>query len=348
MGNLHSVIEVSRKILFGFVAVILGVVLLFIVIRLGGVITNILHPTPPAPPTVSFGKLPPPVFPKNVTGQKLSYQLNTVSGALPTFTDRATVYKLEQPQPDLLALQDATTLVAKSNFSNSPVALSESLYQWTNADTLPKTLTYDIVSHNFSLTSNYLSDTNVMGATNLSDEQAAINTANTFLENFSSVFSDIDNSKTKTTLFSINNNALVPASSLSTAQVIRVDYFQKNIENTPVYYGNPQYGNISIFVASSDVAQQVVEAHVFHMNVSEINATYPIKSAQTAFDDLKKGNAYIASYDGTSPTVTIRSVSLGYFIPDSITQYALPIIVFQGDDNFTAYVNAVTDVFVSK
>src|SRR3990167_6304236 len=86
-------------------AIIVGsIILLLVLVRVGKILKEIIAPTPLPPPTVSFGKLPPIEFPKNSSEQQLNYSIDTVTGALPNFLDRANVFKIEKPSPDLLAL----------------------------------------------------------------------------------------------------------------------------------------------------------------------------------------------------------------------------------------------------
>ena len=44
--------------------------------------------------------------------------------------------------------------------------------------------------------------------------------------------------------------------------------------------------------------------------------------------------------------IIIRKIYLAYFEPATLTNYLQPVFVFEGDDNFVAYVSAVTDKYV--
>jgi hypothetical protein len=62
--------------------------------------------------------------------------------------------------------------------------------------------------------------------------------------------------------------------------------------------------------------------------------------------DLKSGNYWTAK-DITDSNVTIRKMYLAYYEPTTLTNYLQPIFVFEGDNNFVAYVSAVTSKYVS-
>lgn len=343
MLTLHKATEEIKAILKWGLIVIISFILLILVFRVGRNIKEYFFPTPPPPPTVSFGKLPRILFPANAIDEekarRFTYTLNTISGKLPTFKNQAFVYKTVSLSPNLLALQKAKDRVAKIGFSLEPTLLSETTYQWESSPS--RKIVLDILSSNFNLSSNYFSDPNVLSAQNLPDENGAIEKATSFLNSISSFPSDIDASKTKTTLLTIEGSNLTPAPSLSKAKLIRVDFFQKDINNLPIFYPTPLSSSMNVFVASGIYEPQIVEANFFHQDISEISATYPIKTADQAFSELKKGKAYIAAYFGETQEISTKNVFLGYYISGGYQDYLLPIIIFEGNNGFYAYVTAI-------
>ena len=75
-------------------------------------------------------------------------------------------------------------------------------------------------------------------------------------------------------------------------------------------------------------------------------ATYPIKTAETAYNDLKTGKG-IVILQPPKAQVSISSVYLGYFISDKYTPYLQPIYIFEGQ-NFVAYVPAISSEFFNQ
>lgn len=307
--------------------------------------------TPPPPPTVSFDKLPAISFPQGQTAKDLSYSIDTVTGALPTFSDRANVYKTTPFTPDLLALDNASTKVNSNGFEGQGTQISENLYQWVSKKTdsdLQRKIVYDIFSGDFNLSSNFLEDSNVLSGNNLPNETAAINSAQSFLSNMSSVPDDINLEKSQTALYSIKNGDLVPALSLSSTQVIRISFSQKDIGDFPVVYPEPSSSTMNVFVGGGSNSPQIAKIDFFHQNIASQSATYPIISASDAFAKLKDGDAYIASFDGSGEKISINKVTLGYFLSDNPQSYVMPVVIFKGNRDFTAYVSAVKDVWVQK
>ncbi len=338
------------KALVKWGSIIVGsIFLLIIFFRVGSALKQRIAPTPPPPPAVSFGKLPNIEFPENENQKQFSFELDTISGTLPSFSDRVKVYKMASNNPDLLALQKAQQKVASVGFTSQPTRLSENVYQWTDATSIVRKITLDIFSSDFTLSSTLASNEAITSGLNLPNQNNAVQVAQSFLLSMSSFPSDIDFAKTQTSLFSIKNYTLVPATSISSAQIIRVDFFQKNIDKMSIYYPRATLPNISVFVGGGEREPQVVKIDFINQSITNDSSTYPIKTANEAFSQLREGNAYIASYsnDGNQ-NISIKDVSLGYYIGEKKQDYLIPIFIFKGDHDFFAYVLAVKDEWINK
>lgn len=345
MASLHEVTNLTKKAL-GFIGLgIIGIIVLVIIIQIGQNIKNSLFPTPPTPPNVKFGKLSAFSFPQgNIDGSNFTYTINTLSGSLPILPDRATVYKMIQPQPSFQSFQNASTLLNKIGFINKPTSFSDTTYQWTKDTPFFTKIIYNILTNNFMYTSNYATSPAILAAQQITDQQSAVTASTLFFSSFLPLPSDIDPTKAQTSIFAINNGTLIPAQSLSGTQIIRTDFFQNDINSLHIYYPNYPKSLMYTLVGSGDQQLQVVEAKYIYQGVdTSQSATYPIKTAAQAFDELKNNKAYIANYDGKGNTITIRDVTLGYYIGEQQQNYLIPIIVFLGDNNFYAYVSAIDD-----
>lgn len=347
MASLHDIDE-GIRIVGKWFAIGGGIILLLIVLYiLGRNVKEYFYPTPPPRPTVAFEKLPPLPFPTPASTPVFSYSLNTATGDLPVFSDREKVFTLAQNPTDLLALQKSKAQVANIGFISTPTAITATKYAWDDEILPSRHLELDIVTKNFTLTSAYKANPEVLVINNLPNEAEAKAIAQKYLQALKLFSNDIDTNKTVATLLQINPDGTTQkASSLSSAQVVRVDFFQKDVHSLPIYYPDPPETTMTVYVGGGQREAQVVQASFFHYQSTDTFATYPIKSAQDAYQELTKGKAYIASYFGSASTIEITNVSLGYYLGKEPQIYLMPIVVFEGTDGFLAYVSAVTDPWI--
>lgn len=347
MPTLNQITNETKALIKWGIITIVVIILLFLGIKIGGVVKEIFFPTPAPKPTVSFGKLPEIALPKNEQVYNLTYTINTLTGKLPNLPDRTTIYKMQQQKADLLAFQRAKDKADSIGFLSNPTTISEGVYQWADTDTLERKFTLNTLALEFTLDSNFYADAKILSGTNLPSENNAIILAKNFLTSLSMLTDGIDETKTKTELFSIKNYTLIPSTSLADTQAIQVNFFQKDIDEKPIFYKSPYTPNISLYVTGGD-REQIVKANYFYQAVTEESATYPIKTAIQAFDELQKDQAFFASVPTNIQTVLIKNVTLGYFAPSENQEYLMPVIVFEGDNGFFAYVSAITDEWIDK
>jgi hypothetical protein len=295
--------------------------------------------------------------------------------------DRLTIYKITHNPPDLLALDKTKAKIKKIDFvgldgTDVPeIKLQEPFYEWDDSTGIRRKIIIDTFSYDFDLTSDYLTSLIVLTGQKISDQTAAITTVQEFLNDMQQFPADVDLEKTQkvdpnihyTTdpqLFTITNGTLETVDSLSDAKVIRVDLYQKDIEydletgrswsptkkvKLPILYPNPPKSTMNFTIASGQNDLEVVEAHFKHQTIDrqpEEIATYPIKTAEEAFTELKEGKAYIAAspYSGSENQVQINNIYLAYYLGETDQEYLYPIFVFEDRKGFFAFVPAVKEL----
>lgn len=352
MLTLHKDVQVTRSLVKWGLILLAGFFILNILIRTGKLIKEFFYPTMPPAPTVSFGKLPKIIFPESITNEKLVYTIETITGSLNTFPDRANVYQVAYEPANLLNADRAREKVRRIGFIDEnrqllpETIISPSIYAWQETTNLKRKITFDLKSFNFDLVSDFASDPYVQSAYRLPTESEAIVAVQKFLETMEISPPDIAIEKTTTSLYTLQHGSLIPATSFSKAHVVRVNFFQNGKNDLPIYYPYPPFSLMDFYLTGGSIATQVAKATYIHRTILDSDATYPIKTASTALEELKAGKGYIASYHGATAKVTIRSASLGLYISDEKQGYVMPIIVFEGDGNFVAYTSAVTDDWI--
>lgn len=303
---------------------------------------------PPPPPQAAFGKLPPIPFPEKIK-ENISYSLDTLTGFLPNFSDRAKVYKIISDPPTLLGLDRTRQKVSGIGFKSDGIQIAEDVYQWVDqTPSLQKKITMNIFSSDFSLSSPYLITQSLEKFSVPEEKSRAVEVARSFLSNMSLFPQDIDENKTKTALYSIVDNALIPTAKISNAKIVRVDFFQKDLNGFPIYYDKGVSSTIDFLVGKEGGELKVVSARFFHKNISQTSSTYAIKTASQAFLELQKGKAHIAYKPDNTVEFTIKKVFLGYYIGEDQQEFLMPVVVFEGSNDFVAYVSAVRDEWISN
>lgn len=343
-----SKVKLELTTILKWAGVIFGILLaLFLLVKIVFFVKNIIAPTPPAPPNAAFGKIPAPYFPSGIK-RDFSYKLDTVSGQLPSFADRQKVYKMVITVPQLLNFKNASSKITSLGFGPTPEKLSDSVYRWKENGTFTKALVMDVDRLQFSLSSNFLEDPNIVTANNLPSQADAISQAKDFLSSLGAYPQDIDESKTQALLFKIDQGVISPAQNSATADLVSVYFYQKNVNGFPIVYPGGKISSMNVTIAGGPDNGQVVDARFFYQKVTGENAEYGIKTAKLAYDELKQGKAYIGSVDAGATDITIKKVYVAYYSPGRTQNFLLPIIVFEGSNNFVAYVSAVKDEWLSK
>ena len=365
------------------------IIVIVILVRVGFMVKDALFPPVMAPPTESFGDLPPYQFPNAQSNVNLTYSLETISGDLPTtladgktsIPDRLSIFPIIHSTPNFLNLDKVKNKVASLDFTTPDgkvlpeIQLANPYYEWDESGGFNRKIIFDINSFDFKMTSGYLSSLTVLSAQHISDEKSAINTAQDFLLSAGLMPNDLDIKKTEDKnypaqyvtypqLFSIQNNGqentLVSTTSLSKAQAIRVDLYQKDLEydldiggteynipklhvNFPIFYPHPPYSTMSFWVASGQNSAEVTQAFFTHKDIdlSDATATYAIKTPAQAFKELKDGRAYIAAHNGSDNNILIKEIYLAYYIGEDSQEYVMPVYVFEGNNGFFGYVPAL-------
>lgn len=347
MATLHGTTELAKKTIKWISISLASLLVLFLLLQMLLFVKNMLFPKAPPPPTVTFGALPPIVFPESVKTPKLTYSVETVSGNLPVIPSTAKVHKISLDSPNLLALEKARAKVGNVGFSDPERKLSDTEYTWdSTTNLLQKNIIMSTLTFNFRLTSDYTTYPPLQVLGGISSEESAKDEANRFFESIEAFPVDIDDTQTRTELLTLKQDTFFPATSLSNANVVRVDFYQKNWDSLPIYYPNPPDSTINALVAPDS---EILEANFFHQTIAEKAATYPLKTVSEAFEELKKGSAYIGRYKTDTEEIKITDAFLAYYLGDAQQEYMMPIIIFKSTgDSFYAYVSAVRSEWIQK
>lgn len=308
-----------------------------------------MFPSPPPPPTVKYGRLTKIPFPKLEISPKLNYILETPDGSFPKVPSQLNVYLMPKASANLLALDIAKDKAKNMGFSPNAQAESDTVYKF-DRENYPSNLRINIITGNFSISYDLASDQSPLNTKPPISEVAA-NEYRSILSGANTLPTDLTGPVTHE-FFKLNNGQLIPSISLSESDLTKVNLFRKSYNELPAVTEKPNQSNIwAIISGSRNREQQIIasEYHYYPIDESEYS-TYPIKSPETAFSELQSGSAYFASL-GTvkeGDNLKIRKVYLAYYDPSVESDFYQPVYVFEGDNNYSAYVPAITSDYYGK
>lgn len=290
-------------------------------------------PPPEEKPNLLFGKLPAPDFPPIlVSSSNFTYSIDTVTGNLPKlgqdpgFDKIIKVFFIPKPYATLLAPDRSKSLAENLNLFSEPQILSETEYRYESEG---KTLNINLDSGNFTYINN-----NVQKETqSLDSDEKLIADFKRILQRVG-VFKEKLGAKSKVSILQNQNNAT------SSAQI---SLWQDPLDKREIY--TPKFNQALITAEVQGLAQDLQNylsiSYTFWTIDETTFATYPAKSPQQAFEDLKNGLGVVIIEPAKSQ-VSITSLSLGYYLSDQYTPYLLPIYVFEGP-HFVSYISAVSE-----
>ncbi len=348
MASLTQTAIITRKIIRYGLYVIVALIVGRILFGTGVKIYRHFFPEPPPPPTVFFGRLPQLPFPEKQVPENIRFTLETPEGALPTFSDQAKVYFMPKPTQTQLNLDIAKERASKLGFSSEAQKVSEVIYRFAHRKS-PSTLEMNIVTGFFSISYNLETD-----PAPLEKRPPAPEIASSLVRSYLSSANSLPEDLTGPTIpefLKVEEGKFTSVVSLSEANLVKINFFRKSFDNLPSKTPDPDKANVWFMVSGAREREKQIVASEFHyFSVDEDqSATYPIKLARETWEELAAGAGYVANLgDNSEGDIVIRRVYLAYYDPGLETEFYQPIVVFEGDREFVAYVPAITSEYYGE
>ena len=349
MASLTHTSIIARKIIRFIIYGIVFIIVARFTILTGIRIYRIFFPEPPPAPTVAFGKLTNLPFPENLAKtENLVFTLETADGKLPEFTDQTRVYFMPKASPNIQGLEFAKQKAVSLGFSPGGRELVETVFLFQNRSS-PSTLTMNIVTGIFSIS--YDLRANLQA---LNEIPPAADTATSLVRSFlarAQLLVDDLSGPVEHEFIKIEEGRFVTALSQSDGKITKINLFRKSFDDLPSVTLNPDEANVWFMISGSrNRADQFIAAEYHYYPIDEEqSSTYPIKTSEKAWKELTGGKGYVVSHaDESRIDVTIRNVYLAYLDAGQYTEFFQPVVVFEGDNDFVAYVPAVTSEFYGE
>lgn len=344
MATLTEAAYYSRKTI-NYAAI--GVVV-FLVLRMifGAFVSYIRTAFPPAfRPDNRLGKLPRIVFPESASpSADIVFTLQTVDGNVPEATTAARVYFMPKNRSDLFTLSRAQTLAGRMNFTTTPTQLTDTLYLWRDLKSPLRSIEIDILSSQFSLNYLFPHDLTLFSERNIPSPQEALAEGQKFFQVASVPFSDVDVVNGKVQYLKLVSNKLENASSQSTADAVKIDYFRRAITGFPLVTDNFNDGISTLILSGSKRSdRRVLYAKYKNWQIDyATSGVYALKKSTTAWTEFLEGKGYIASLpNNIGNEIKITNIFVAYYDGTPAQYYLQPVFVIVGEGGFVAYVPAV-------
>ena len=337
--------KIIRFIIYGLVFIIVARFTILTGIR----IFRFFFPEPPPAPEVCFGKLTQLPFPENLAKtENLVFTLETADGQLPEFSDQSRVYFMTKAAPNIQGLEFAKQKSVSLGFSPEGRELVETVFLFQNRSS-PSTLTMNIVNGIFSISYDLRANPQA-----LNEIPPAADTGTSQVRSFlarAGLLVDDLSGPVEHGFIKIEEGRFVTALSQSDGKITKINLFRKSYEDLPSVTMDPDEANVWFMISGSqDRADQFIAAEYHYYPIDEEQScTYPIKSSGETWEELTGGNGYVVSHrDEDRIDITIRNVYLAYLDAGQYTEFFQPVVVFEGDNDFAAYVPAVTSEFYGE
>lgn len=348
MASLTQASIIARKTIRYSIYSIILLIVGRVVINAGFKIFRVIFPEPPPPPEVCFGKLTTLPFPEGAPGfENLTFTLETATGDLPAFPEQLSVHFMPKAPASLQNLELAKQKALSLGFQPGGRELVETVFLFQHS-TAPSSLTMNIVSGIFSISYDLRANPRAIDNLPPAPEAASVK-VRSYLSQAGLFKEDLSGPATYN-FIKIVEGRFEERVSLSESDLTKVNLFRKNFNDISPVTPNPKQSNVWFMLSGSrDKENQIIAAEYQYYPIDEERGcTYPLITAKQAWESLTSGSGFIASTDNNQTQITIRRVYLAYYDAGQYTEFYQPVVVFEGDNNFVAYIPAVTGDFYGE
>lgn len=332
------------------ILVIICLLILYYSVKLVVLYVETNRIVPPYTNTV-FGAIKKPFLSEASPSAGLTFKLDTIEGIPTTATATAKVFFLPPPHARF-GYKEKIFLIAKTLGFNTETN-SYKLVTNQAIFTEPKQkLTVDIRNFNFNYRFFFEDDADLINQAVTPESQESQTKAVEFLQSIGAYPQEFAQGKTNIIFLRYNSGSKTVAILKDNlkANVVEVDFYRPDIENLPVIspkYFNSQHYVLMIFNKDGDA--KILRSDLkFYEKSEEQAGVYPLRTGDEAFEELTGGKGMVVSNPQEKKHIVIRKMFVGYLDPDVYQEYLQPIYVFLGDDNFVAYVPAVSGEFLAE
>ncbi|MFH0979363.1 MAG: hypothetical protein V1803_00200 [Candidatus Roizmanbacteria bacterium] len=298
-----------------------------------------------------FGKIDKPDISEATRSAGFNFTLDTVEGTPVTATDTSKVYFLPRPVTRF-GYREKIYLMAKTfGFDTELVKhkLTDNIATFSDSE---QKLIVDIGNFNFK----YESQPNSTDSSSLARANSFIlskkeieNKAIDFLKSIGRYPDELTRGTMKTIYLKYNPDfdSYTNVATRSEANLVEVDFYRPDIEGisvtTPKFFNSQNY----VIMFFTEDGYKVIKSQIAFYEKSETQiGLYPVKSGETAWQELLDGKGIVVSARTGAKNITIKNMKVYYLDPDTYQPYLQQVYVFYDDKDFVAYVPAVANEYL--
>lgn len=352
MSQLTQAAHYARKFIKFSLLGLAAIILLVPLARAFGEYWRDRNPVPPPPPNMALGKIPPINFGlERHQLEDFSFQLQTPDGGLPSLGTQSRVYFIPILGSRFFDEDKTRRTASQMGFTREVGKISPTRFAFSNPRT-NATIRIDTVNNNFEISFPW--EESLFFVNSQGPEQLqALRSVQNFLSRANLWQEDIapQNATFLFLKYDQEQQDLIAVSSLSESQLTKVNLRRADLDGKQIMPPDPDEANISFILSSQRENQEIIFGKYIRYPINYDRwGTYPIKSSVTAWEELKSGQGFIARLGNNSVNepIIIRSVYLAYFDPEVPQDFLQPIFVFEGLNDFLAYLPALDPSMVSQ
>lgn len=293
-----------------------------------------------------------PLFVKKdaTTSAGFTFTLDTVAGQPITATEAGQVFYFP-PSKFQFDYLPKVYLMAKAFGFDMTVVKHKLVNNEAIFQDKTQRLAIDINTYNFRYDYDFRKDTELVEAAQTPDTESAKNLAINFLKSIDRYPAELamGDSTFIHMFYDKESSQAGVVVNPQEANMIEVDFYRQKVDQflpmSPSYFNSQNY--VMLMPNGNGSGAKIVSAQVrfFETSQTEIGI-YPLISGQRAYEMLIGGKGILISPGSGKKKISIKTMSLGYFDPDTYQDYYQPIYVFTGDADFVSYVPAVSEEWV--
>lgn len=305
--------------------------------------------TPPKPKSLYinpiFGKIKKPLIKDFTSSSNLKFRIDTIEGKPITATESAKVFFLPSATTRF-GYREKIYLFAKTLGFDTEVVKHKLEGKEAVFNDETQSLRVDITNFNFTYEYNFENEPQIFENTVWPQKRESEDKAVNFLKAVGRYPTELAQGKTNAIFISYNPEAkqMRLLESNADANMVEVDFYRPDQGQYPVV--SPKYFNSQNYVMmvfyQSDF--KIIKAQIKFYEKSDAQiGTYPIKTGDSAWEVLNSARGLVIQNQLDSKDIVIKKMFLGYLDQDIYQEYLQPVYVFLGENNFVAYVPAITD-----